>query len=109
MAGGGLRSTKNFLALLKDWPVDSTKKGRDLGEFLHKRVAQSLREGTIQDNNVSILNSCCTNKYYTTKEEERVYQTIRADYLSVCIFLALSVAVCMYPVGLSQISIFVKH
>ena len=39
----GSRNTKRLLSLLNDWPVDKTRKGRDLGELLHKRVGEALK------------------------------------------------------------------
>ncbi|XP_055312012.1 ubiquinol-cytochrome-c reductase complex assembly factor 2 [Sitodiplosis mosellana] len=38
---------KKFLRLLEHWPVDSTKPGRDLGEYLRKQLKASLRAGNI--------------------------------------------------------------
>ncbi|XP_036027522.1 ubiquinol-cytochrome-c reductase complex assembly factor 2-like isoform X2 [Onychomys torridus] len=34
-----------FLKLCEEWPVDKTKRGRDLGTYLQKRVAQAFWEG----------------------------------------------------------------
>lgn len=34
-----------FLKLCEEWPVDETKRGRDLGAYLRQRVAQAFREG----------------------------------------------------------------
>ncbi|KAM5263789.1 ubiquinol-cytochrome c reductase complex assembly factor 2 isoform 2-T2 [Ctenodactylus gundi] len=36
---------RRFLKLCEEWPVDETKRGRDLGAFLRQRVAQAFREG----------------------------------------------------------------
>ncbi|MEJ1271005.1 ubiquinol-cytochrome c reductase complex assembly factor 2 [Cricetulus griseus] len=36
---------RRFLKLCEEWPVDETKRGRDLGAYLRKRVAQAFREG----------------------------------------------------------------
>lgn len=36
---------RRFLKLCEEWPVDETRKGRDLGAFLRQRVAQVFREG----------------------------------------------------------------
>uniref|UniRef100_A0A8C6BIR9 Mitochondrial nucleoid factor 1 n=1 Tax=Monodon monoceros TaxID=40151 RepID=A0A8C6BIR9_MONMO len=36
---------RRFLRLCEEWPVDETKKGRDLGAYLRQRVAQAFREG----------------------------------------------------------------
>ncbi|XP_062997380.1 ubiquinol-cytochrome c reductase complex assembly factor 2 [Elgaria multicarinata webbii] len=36
---------RRFLKLCEEWPVEETKRGRDLGAFLRQRVAQSFREG----------------------------------------------------------------
>ncbi|NP_001279403.1 ubiquinol-cytochrome-c reductase complex assembly factor 2 [Callorhinchus milii] len=36
---------RRFLRLCEEWPIDRTKKGRDLGTFLRQRVAQVFREG----------------------------------------------------------------
>ncbi|CAI9541708.1 unnamed protein product, partial [Staurois parvus] len=33
------------LKLCEEWPVDETRKGRDLGAFLRQRVTQAFREG----------------------------------------------------------------
>ncbi|XP_060701146.1 ubiquinol-cytochrome-c reductase complex assembly factor 2 [Hemiscyllium ocellatum] len=36
---------RRFLKLCEEWPLDHTKKGRDLGAFIRQRVAQCFREG----------------------------------------------------------------
>ncbi|KAM5182540.1 ubiquinol-cytochrome c reductase complex assembly factor 2 isoform 1-T1 [Mantella aurantiaca] len=36
---------RRFLKLCEEWPVDETRRGRDLGAFLRQRVAQVFREG----------------------------------------------------------------
>ncbi|KAM4702232.1 ubiquinol-cytochrome c reductase complex assembly factor 2 [Discoglossus pictus] len=36
---------RRFLKLCEEWPVDETRRGRDLGAFLRQRVAQAFREG----------------------------------------------------------------
>uniref|UniRef100_A0A8C5VF32 Mitochondrial nucleoid factor 1 n=1 Tax=Microcebus murinus TaxID=30608 RepID=A0A8C5VF32_MICMU len=36
---------RRFLKLCEEWPVDETKRGRDLGSYLRQRVAQAFREG----------------------------------------------------------------
>uniref|UniRef100_A0A452U2D7 Mitochondrial nucleoid factor 1 n=1 Tax=Ursus maritimus TaxID=29073 RepID=A0A452U2D7_URSMA len=42
-----LESESRFrhLPLCEEWPVDETKRGRDLGAYLRQRVAQAFREG----------------------------------------------------------------
>ena len=53
----GSRITKRLLTLLNDWPVDKTRKGRDLGELLHKRVGEALKPAAASsvDDKVSTL------------------------------------------------------
>ncbi|NXD56393.1 ubiquinol-cytochrome-c reductase complex assembly factor 2 [Corvus hawaiiensis] len=36
---------RRFLRLCEEWPVEETKRQRDLGAFLRQRVAQAFREG----------------------------------------------------------------
>lgn len=36
---------RRFLKLCEEWPVDESKRGRDLGTYLRQRVAQAFREG----------------------------------------------------------------
>ncbi|NXH83187.1 UQCC2 factor, partial [Edolisoma coerulescens] len=36
---------RRFLRLCEEWPVEDTKRRRDLGAFLRQRVAQAFREG----------------------------------------------------------------
>ncbi|XP_057279531.1 ubiquinol-cytochrome-c reductase complex assembly factor 2 isoform X1 [Pezoporus wallicus] len=36
---------RRFLRLCEEWPVEDTKRQRDLGAFLRQRVAQAFREG----------------------------------------------------------------
>jgi nucleoid factor 1 len=36
---------KNYLKLLKQWPLDPSKPGRDLGEYLRKEVGLAFRSG----------------------------------------------------------------
>ncbi|XP_075051829.1 ubiquinol-cytochrome c reductase complex assembly factor 2 [Mixophyes fleayi] len=38
---------RRFLKICEEWPVDETRRGRDLGAFLRERVAQFFREGEI--------------------------------------------------------------
>uniref|UniRef100_A0A803YNC5 Mitochondrial nucleoid factor 1 n=2 Tax=Phasianidae TaxID=9005 RepID=A0A803YNC5_MELGA len=36
---------RRFLRLCEEWPVEETKRQRDLGVFIRQRVAQAFREG----------------------------------------------------------------
>ncbi|XP_041084655.1 ubiquinol-cytochrome-c reductase complex assembly factor 2 [Polyodon spathula] len=36
---------RRFLRLCEEWPVDETKRGRDLATFLRQKVALAFREG----------------------------------------------------------------
>ncbi|XP_062461564.1 ubiquinol-cytochrome c reductase complex assembly factor 2 [Pezoporus occidentalis] len=36
---------RRFLRLCEEWPVEDTKRQRDLGAFLRQRVAQAFRDG----------------------------------------------------------------
>ncbi|KAG8588892.1 hypothetical protein GDO81_006141 [Engystomops pustulosus] len=36
---------RRFLKLCEEWPVDETRRGRDLGAFLRQRVVQAFKEG----------------------------------------------------------------
>ncbi|NXN78390.1 UQCC2 factor, partial [Bombycilla garrulus] len=36
---------RRFLRLCEEWPVEDSKRQRDLGAFLRQRVAQAFREG----------------------------------------------------------------
>ncbi|XP_073522610.1 ubiquinol-cytochrome c reductase complex assembly factor 2 [Phyllobates terribilis] len=36
---------RRFLKLCEEWPVDETRRGRDLGALLRQRVAQAFKEG----------------------------------------------------------------
>uniref|UniRef100_A0A8C8SH39 Mitochondrial nucleoid factor 1 n=1 Tax=Pelusios castaneus TaxID=367368 RepID=A0A8C8SH39_9SAUR len=36
---------RRFLKLCEEWPIEETKRGRDLGAFLRQRVGQAFREG----------------------------------------------------------------
>lgn len=36
---------RRFLKLCEEWPVEETKRQRDLGVFIRQRVAQAFREG----------------------------------------------------------------
>ncbi|KAL0978164.1 hypothetical protein UPYG_G00166910 [Umbra pygmaea] len=36
---------RRFLKLCEEWPLDESKKGRDLGTFLRYKVAHAFREG----------------------------------------------------------------
>uniref|UniRef100_A0A8C2YFG4 Mitochondrial nucleoid factor 1 n=1 Tax=Coturnix japonica TaxID=93934 RepID=A0A8C2YFG4_COTJA len=36
---------RRFLRLCEEWPVEETKRQRDLGAFIRQRVAQAFREG----------------------------------------------------------------
>jgi len=38
---------KSFLKLCKEWPVNESRLGRDLGEILHKRVKEVFPRGDI--------------------------------------------------------------
>ncbi|XP_006883257.1 PREDICTED: ubiquinol-cytochrome-c reductase complex assembly factor 2-like [Elephantulus edwardii] len=41
----GVCSYRRFLKLCEEWPVDETKRGRDLGAYLRQWVAQVFQEG----------------------------------------------------------------
>ncbi|XP_068122243.1 ubiquinol-cytochrome c reductase complex assembly factor 2 [Hyperolius riggenbachi] len=66
---------RRFLKLCEEWPVDESRRGRDLGAYLRQRVAQVFREGEntqIQDPEVcdqmyESLNRINSN-YYREKE-----------------------------------------
>ncbi|MEE6493003.1 hypothetical protein FKM82_016697 [Ascaphus truei] len=47
---------RRFLKLCEEWPLDETKRGRDLGAFLRQRVAQAFREG--ENTQVSDPDAC---------------------------------------------------
>ncbi|XP_073431704.1 ubiquinol-cytochrome c reductase complex assembly factor 2 [Dendrobates tinctorius] len=36
---------RRFLKLCEEWPVDESRRGRDLGAVLRQRVAQAFKEG----------------------------------------------------------------
>nr|XP_020651536.1 ubiquinol-cytochrome-c reductase complex assembly factor 2 [Pogona vitticeps] len=36
---------RRFLKLCEEWPIEETKRGRDLGAFLRQRVVLAFREG----------------------------------------------------------------
>ncbi|KAM4795503.1 ubiquinol-cytochrome c reductase complex assembly factor 2 [Rhinophrynus dorsalis] len=36
---------RRFLKLCEEWPIDETRRGRDLGAYIRQRVAQAFREG----------------------------------------------------------------
>lgn len=36
---------RRFLKLCEEWPVEETKRGRDLGVVVRQRVMQAFREG----------------------------------------------------------------
>ncbi|KAK7078267.1 Ubiquinol-cytochrome-c reductase complex assembly factor 2 [Halocaridina rubra] len=38
-------SYRNFLKLLEKWPLDETKKGRDLGEYIRVRITSAFKQG----------------------------------------------------------------
>jgi nucleoid factor 1 len=40
---------RDFLNLFKHWPIDATKKGRDLGEHIRKKFSQSFQQGELSD------------------------------------------------------------
>lgn len=60
---------KQYLKLLERWPVDPTKTGRDLGEYLRHRVRIGFRNGQIVgdvrkcEENIKSLNRLADNFY----------------------------------------------
>ncbi|XP_066447656.1 ubiquinol-cytochrome c reductase complex assembly factor 2 isoform X2 [Eleutherodactylus coqui] len=36
---------RRFLKLCEEWPIDESRRGRDLGAMLRQRVAQAFKEG----------------------------------------------------------------
>jgi hypothetical protein len=36
---------RNITRVLSNWPTDTTKKGRDLGEFIRKKIAANFSQG----------------------------------------------------------------
>lgn len=47
---------KSYLRLCEKWGVDSTKKGRDLGEFIRQQVAKEFSQGGAS--NISNIKEC---------------------------------------------------
>jgi hypothetical protein len=41
---------KEFVNLFKSWPVDASKSGRCLGEYLRKEFTRTFREGELSEN-----------------------------------------------------------
>lgn len=41
---------REFLNLFKRWPIDATKKGNDLGEYLRKKFVNSFTKGESSEN-----------------------------------------------------------
>ena len=49
MAGGSVGVLRRFRSLIQSWPVDSTRKGRDLGEYLRNVYSLKIKE-TVERN-----------------------------------------------------------
>ncbi|XP_044143190.1 ubiquinol-cytochrome-c reductase complex assembly factor 2 [Bufo gargarizans] len=47
---------RRFLKVCEEWPVDETRRGRDLGAFLRQRVAQAFKEG--ENTQIQDLEAC---------------------------------------------------
>lgn len=41
---------KDFISLFKRWPIDATKKGRDLGEHIRVRFMNAFAKGELSEN-----------------------------------------------------------
>lgn len=41
---------KEFVSLFKSWPVETTKQGRCLGEYIRKVFGESFKRGELSDN-----------------------------------------------------------
>ncbi|XP_046402338.1 ubiquinol-cytochrome-c reductase complex assembly factor 2 isoform X2 [Ischnura elegans] len=61
---------KIFLRLLESWPVDTTKKGRDLGQHIRKKITEAFPMGEASTVNVEecekvylSLKKICENHY----------------------------------------------
>ncbi|XP_038052122.1 ubiquinol-cytochrome-c reductase complex assembly factor 2-like [Patiria miniata] len=50
---------RKFLRLIEEWPVDSSKKGRDLATHIRQRVAKEFSRGE----NTKIDEKSCDKKY----------------------------------------------
>ncbi|KAG5671853.1 hypothetical protein PVAND_002026 [Polypedilum vanderplanki] len=62
---------KRFLAILEKWPVDKTKQGRDLGQF--------LREKLIQDYNITSTSKLPKNAEKQLESLENIVKNIHHD------------------------------
>lgn len=60
---------RNFLKLIKEWPLDETKVGRDLGLIIRQRVSQGFKEGE----NSTVDEAVCDKTYENLSR-------INADY-----------------------------
>nr|DBA33819.1 TPA: hypothetical protein GDO54_001449 [Pyxicephalus adspersus] len=56
---------RRFLKLCEEWPVDETRRGRDLGSFLRQRVAQ-IQDPEVCDQMYESLNRI-NSSYYKEK------------------------------------------
>merc|ERR1712179_545313 len=61
---------KQFLQVIKDWPVEPTRAGRDFGEHLKTTVAKQFEQGKIEEKEAErMINSLTnlSNNYYKKK------------------------------------------
>lgn len=73
MAKAGAGLYRRFLQLCEEWPVDSTKAGRDLGTYIREKVAKGFRQGE-----ASVVNQeeCEQNYDSLSKINSSYYRTL---------------------------------
>uniref|UniRef100_A0A8B9PAM0 Mitochondrial nucleoid factor 1 n=1 Tax=Apteryx owenii TaxID=8824 RepID=A0A8B9PAM0_APTOW len=54
---------RRFLKLCEEWPVEETKRQRDLGVFLRQRVAQAFREDEKSKRKIYVRQCSCKRAF----------------------------------------------
>ncbi|XP_033008495.1 ubiquinol-cytochrome-c reductase complex assembly factor 2-like [Lacerta agilis] len=82
---------QRFLKLCEEWPVEETKRGRDLGTFLRQRVAQAFREGE----NTQISDPVtCNEMFESIAKIHTNYYTNKYPHLKDTSFTGVTVEEC---------------
>ncbi|XP_069694901.1 ubiquinol-cytochrome c reductase complex assembly factor 2 [Periplaneta americana] len=69
------KSYKQFLHLLENWPADTTKIGRDLGQHLRQQVKEAFKAGEINQVNEEECNKVYASlKRLSDNEYGQMYQ-----------------------------------
>ncbi|XP_059806447.1 ubiquinol-cytochrome-c reductase complex assembly factor 2 isoform X2 [Hypanus sabinus] len=90
---------RRFLRLCEEWPLDHTKKGRDLGAFLRQRVALAFREG---ENTQIADQEKCDQMYESLARINSAYYKKKYPRLRITSFTGVTAEECRMVLATEQ-------